>query len=246
MQLYTPIELDHIKQDLPYLIEITEWAKTFLARPHPDLGRPGAVCPFVPHALKLNSIRLAAIRAKNLESSQVEEIVLGYRNIFLEIEPQEREYAINKVLLLVFPDLHIDDTDKLIDGVQQKLKPLFVKTGLMLGEFHNRTESPGLHNPKFRPLRSPIPILAIRYLVESDLPFLVSTDNLGLRVRYLEAYLQHFDRGGNNIYLSNARKVLALARTQLQQENSLLLSRDISHTYISDSSCPFASQKGLV
>ena len=241
MQLYTPIELDHIKQDLPYLIEITEWAKTFLARPHPDLGRPGAVCPFVPHALKLNSIRLAAIRAKNLESSQVEEIVLGCRNIFLEIEPQERESAINKVVLLVFPDIHIDDTDKLIDGVQQKLKPLFVKTGLMLGEFHNRTESPGLHNPHFRPLRSPIPILAIRYLVESDLPFLVSTDNLGLRIRYLEAYLQHFDQGGNNIYLSNARKVLALARTQLQQENSLLLSREISHTYTSDSSCPFAS-----
>ena len=214
MQLYTPIELDRIKQDLFYLIEITQWAKTFLARPHPDLGRPAAVCPFVPHALKLNSIRLAAIRAKNLESSQVEEIVLGYRNIFLEIEPQERESAINKVVLLVFPDLHIDDTDKLIDGVQQKLKPLFVKTGLMLGEFHNRTESPGLHNPNFRPLRSPIPILAIRYLVESDLPFLVSTHNLGLRVRYLEAYLQHFDQGGkDNIYLSNARQVLALART---------------------------------
>ena len=245
MQLYTPIELDHIKQDLPYLIEITEWAKNFLARPHPDLGRPGPVCPFVPHALKSNSIRLAAIRAKNLESSQVEEIVLGYRNIFLEIEPQERESAINKVVLLVFPDVHLDDTDKLIDGVQKKLKPLFVKTGLMLGEFHNRTESPGLHNPKFRPLRSPIPILAIRYLVESDLPFLVCTDNLGLRIGYLEAYLQHFDRGENNIYLSNARKVLALARTQLKQENSLL-SSDISHTYISHSSCPFASQEGLV
>lgn len=246
MKLYTPIEIDHIQQDLPCLIEIAEWVKKFLARPHPDLGRPGPVCPFVPQALKSNSIRLAAIRAKNLESSQVEEIVMGYLDTFQELEPREREAGLNKVILLVFPDVHIDDTDKLIDGVQQKLKPLFVEQGLMLGEFHNRTESPGLHNPNFRPLRSPIPLLAIRFMVESDLPFLVNTDNLGLRIRYLEAYLQRFAQSRDNIYLSNARQVLMLARTQLEQENSLSLSRDISHTYISDSSCPFASQLGLV
>ncbi len=246
MKLYTPIEIDHIQQDLPCLIEIAEWVKKFLAKPHPDLGRPGPVCPFVPQALKSNSIRLTAIRAKNLESSQVEEIVLGYLDTFQELEPRAREAGLNKVILLVFPDVHIDDTDKLIDGVQQKLKPLFVEQGLMLGEFHNRTDSPGLHNPNFRPLRSPIPLLAIRFMVESDLPFLVNTDNLGLRIRYLEAYLQRFEQGGNNIYLSNARQVLMLARTQFEQENSLSLSRDISHTYISHSSCPFASQLGLV
>ncbi|MBR8840737.1 MAG: hypothetical protein DSM106950_43910, partial [Stigonema ocellatum SAG 48.90 = DSM 106950] len=149
MQLYTPIELKQLQQDLPYLIEISEWVQSFLAQPHPDLGRPGSVCPFVPHALKSNSILLAAIRAKNLQPQQVEEIVLGYRDIFLEIEPQATEAALYKAILLVFTDILLEDTNKLIDGVQQKLKPLFVESGLMLGEFHNLTESPGLHNPNF-------------------------------------------------------------------------------------------------
>ena len=242
MQLYTPIELEQTQQDLPYLMEIADWVKSFWARPHPDLGRPGAVCPFLPQALKSNSIRLAAIRAKHLEPSQVEEIVLRYRNIFLEIEPQEREAALNKAILLVFPDIHIDDPSRLIDGVQEKLKPLFVEQGLMVGEFHNLTESPGLHKPNFRPIRSPIPILAIRFMVESDIPFLVGTDDIGLRIRYLEAYLQRFDKGGkDNISLSNARRVLALARTQLDQESLLPLSREISYTYILDSSVPVGS-----
>ncbi|MHC5831414.1 MAG: DUF6875 domain-containing protein, partial [Nostoc sp.] len=85
MQLYTTLEIEQLQQheDLPYLIETIEWVKNFLGRPHPNLGRPGAVCPFVPYSLKSNSIRLAVIRAKDLYPEQVEEIVGGYRDIFL-------------------------------------------------------------------------------------------------------------------------------------------------------------------
>ena len=121
----------------------------------------------------------------------------------------------------------------------------------MLGEFHNRTESPGLHNPNFRPLRSPIPLLAIRYMVEVDLPFLVMADDLGLRIRYLKAYLQLFDKGGkDSINLTNARRALTLAQAQLQQENILTSTPDTSQE-ISDislpvrpvGSCPFAHHR---
>ena len=83
MQLYTPTEINQTQQDLPYLIEIIEWVKSFLARPHPHLGRSGPVCPFVPQAIKSNSIQFAVVRAKNMEPQQVEEIVLRYRDIFL-------------------------------------------------------------------------------------------------------------------------------------------------------------------
>jgi hypothetical protein len=251
MQLYTYSEIEKLQQDLAALTEINEWVKQFLARPHRDLGRSGPVCPFVPQALKSDSIRSTVIRAENLEAQQIEEIVLSYRDTFLELEPRDRETGINKVILLVFPDVHLDDTDKLIDAVQQKLKPFFVESGLMLGEFHNRTESAGLHNPNFRPLRSPIPLLAIRYMVEIDLPFLVAADDLGLRIRYLKAYLQLFDKGGkDSINLTNARRALALAQAQLQQENILTSSPEISQK-ISDislsvrpvGSCPFAHHR---
>jgi len=220
MQLYTPSELDHLQQDLPYLIEIMEWVKSFVARHHPDLGRTGFVCPFVPYALKSNSIKLTVIRAKNLRQKQIEEIVLNYRDVFLDIvEAQQKELALYKVFLLLFADLPIEDTAKLIDGIQQKLKPFFVESGLMLGEFYKQNESPGLHNPNFRPLRSPIPMLVIRFMVESDLPFLDSENDPHLRIKYLEAYLRRFSQGRKDeTKLINAQQALALAKQQIGQE----------------------------
>ena len=91
MKLYTPIEIEQVQQDLPYLIEIMEWVKSFLSRHHPDLGRPGPVCPYVPHAFKSNSIEMAVIRTKNYESWQIEEIVGNYRDIFLETAKNQKE-----------------------------------------------------------------------------------------------------------------------------------------------------------
>ncbi|WP_375495418.1 DUF6875 domain-containing protein [uncultured Nostoc sp.] len=222
MRLYTTREIEQLQQheDLSSLISIMEWVKIFLGRPHPNLGRPGTVCPFVPHSLKSNSIRLAVIRTENLYPEQLEEVVGRYRDIFLEIDDQEQELAINKAFLLIFPDIHIEDASKLVDSIQQKLKPLFVESGLMIGEFHKRNESPGLHNPNFRPLRSPIPLLAIRFMVEADLPFLVSPADPHLRIRYLEAYLQRFGhKFTDETKFKNAHQALALAKEQLKQEN---------------------------
>ncbi|MDZ8050501.1 MAG: DUF6875 domain-containing protein [Aulosira sp. ZfuVER01] len=223
MELYTLSEIEQLQQDLPYLIETSQWLKTFLARPHPDLGRPGPVCPFAPKAIKLDYIRLRVIRSHNLVQQQVVDIVLPYLNTFLELEPREQEDSLNKAILLLFPDISHDDAPRLIDSVQKQLKPLFVESGLMLGEFHKRNQTPGLHNPNFRPLRSPIPMLAIRFMVESDLPFIQSADDLNVRIRYLEAYLKRFEKrfkDDNNF--ENAHQALALAKLQLKKESLVM------------------------
>jgi hypothetical protein len=247
MQLYTLSEIDKIQQDITYLMEVMEWVKSFLAKPHSDLGRSGSVCPFVPHSIKSNSIRMGVIRAKNLTTQQVEEIVINYRDIFLETEPQDRKAGINKAFLLIFPDIGIDTAATLIDGVQQKLKPCFVEKGLMIGEFHQRTETRGLYNQNFYPLRSPIPLLAIRFMVEADLPFLMNADNLHLRIKYLEAYLQHFQKEmKDEARLKTAAQALALARAELTKEN--LGNLDSDRLWKIDFSCPFIHgvNKGLL
>ncbi len=41
-------------------------------------------------------------------------------------------------------------------------------------------------NEEFRPLRSPIPLLVIRVMVQNDLPFLVESE------KHLDAYLSNF------------------------------------------------------
>lgn len=193
MQLYTSNEIENFQNDLPYLIQTSEWIRNFLAKSHPDLGRSGKVCPYIPHSLKSDAIQLAVIRTQTYIQQDIEAIVKGYRDIFLQTEPTSGNASVYKVILLLFPDINIEDNSNLIDDVQKKLKPFFVEAGLILGEFHMRNQSPGLHNPNFRPLRSPIPMLAIRFMVEADLPFLkISSDKPQIRIKYLEIYLQRF------------------------------------------------------
>ncbi|MEA5502710.1 hypothetical protein VB735_06230 [Halotia wernerae UHCC 0503] len=219
MQLYTVTEIEQTQQDLPYLLEIMDWVKSFLARHHRNLGRPGPVCPFVPHALKSNSMQMAVIRGSNLDFQQLEEIVRSYRDIFLKADTKDKELDIHRAFLLIFPDVHINENFQVIDNIQQKLKPLFVESGLMLGEFHRNNQSSGLHNPNFRPLHSPIPLLVIRYMVEFDLPFLHSPDDDPyLRIKYLEAYLQRFAHTSTDqTKLDTAYQALALANKQIQE-----------------------------
>lgn len=229
MQLYTSLEIEQLQQDIIYLNEISQWLKNFLARPHPELGRPGPVCPFVPKGLKLNYIRIKVIHSKNLEQPEIAQIVLPYLKILLDLEPRETEVALYKAILLIFPDITHDDAPRLIDSVQKELKPLFVESGLMLGEFHNRTEACGLHNPNFRPLRSPIPLLAIRFMVEYDLPFLQNADDLNLRIRYLEAYLHNMNIYSQRFHqkitdennLKQAYEILELTKTELAKKKLL-------------------------
>ncbi|GAA6620566.1 DUF6875 domain-containing protein [Scytonema sp. NUACC26] len=224
MPLYTPSEIDRFQEDLPYLIEIQQWIKNFLMKPHPSLGRSGPVCPYVPHAFKTNSIQLGVIRAQNLQIQEIEDLVLSYKDIFLQKEPRNQENEFTQTILLIFPDINLEDTSRLIDSVQQKLKEFFVDSGLMLGEFHRRNYSSGLHNSNFYPLQSPIPILAIRFMVESDLPFLINAEKLELRIKYLQAYLRHFDKGNQESKnIINARHALELAKEQLQNGNFLEL-----------------------
>jgi hypothetical protein len=223
MQLYTSSQIETFQRDLPYFIQISEWIKNFLAKPHTDLGRSGKVCPYIPSALKSDSIQLAVIRPQILLESEIEKIVKNYREIFIKTEPTAGEALIHKVFLLIFPDIKIENIPTLIDGVQKKLKLLFVEAGMMLGEFHMRNQSTGLHNPNFYPLRTPIPMLAIRFMVEPDLPFLnISSDEPQLRIKYLEAYLQHFaNQFKDEKNYQQAVQALDIAKQELEESQTL-------------------------
>jgi hypothetical protein len=175
---------------------IAEWIREFLARPHPELGRHGSVCPFVPVALGFDTIWMAEVPGTTPSFEHISSIITEYRNVFLETEPKSGPDAINKAFLVVFPSLARNgDGAAVVDKVQASLKRYFVDMGLMLGEFHSGNETPGLRNSDFRPLRSPIPMLAIRHMVESDLPFLTRKYySPQVRSSFLRSYL--FRLGG--------------------------------------------------
>ncbi|MEM7061543.1 MAG: DUF6875 domain-containing protein [Cyanobacteria bacterium P01_B01_bin.77] len=239
MHLITPSQLKESASSSP-LVKTTQWIEGFLAKPHADLGRSGLVCPFVPRSLKLETIQMVELSTQNVSQTEIESLVKECRELFLKQFPQQGKLAIYKALLLVFPDIQDEQCD-VIDRVQQTLKPFFVEKGLMLGEFHRFNQSPGLHNPDFRPLQSPVPMLAIRFMTEADLPFLSRvTDCPRVRVKYLESYLDQMTTIVASTKLTTAKHALAQARYEAQISDRIPESIQLTSESTSESisKCP--------
>jgi hypothetical protein len=210
---------NNLEPDHPLAVT-TAWIKSFLARPHPDLGRSGPVCPFVPGANGQDTIWLASVPEGRGDRQVIIDIVSRYRDLFLELEPRTGDSAMMKAMVIVFPNVPSDDAG-VIDEVQLALKPLFVEDGLMIGEFHERNDGGGLRNPDFHPLRSPIPSLAIRFMVESDLPFLhrpLYTPDL--RAGFIRSYIRRLGTTISRNSFDIALNALLAAQIQLTQEVS--------------------------
>ena len=119
----------------------------------------------------------------------------AFAPVFGTMEPSKGVAQQFKAAVFIFPDIPLDQTELCIDGVQRACKPFFVRRGLMLGEFHLRNNSPGLRNKNFFPLRTPIPCLAVRHMVPTDLAFLdVSKYEPVVRVSFLESFLSVFSK----------------------------------------------------
>lgn len=206
------------------------YIREFLAKPNPHLGRKGPTCPFVPTSLKFDSLYLTVVKnTQASNSTQIEQIVLQAKSQFQTLHPLTGQRAAYKAIILIFPDVTLNDAPLLIDGVQLKLKPLFVECGLMLGEFHLRNNNPGLHNNSFFPLRTVYPSLAIRNMVPSDIVFLNSKEySQNVRRSMIERYLLKFGdtgsgsgsgggKGTEGASASGDNKETALARSLIEE-----------------------------
>jgi hypothetical protein len=67
------------ESDLNALQAVADWIKTFVARPHKDLGRAGPVCPFVPVAWERKKRWLAPERIAGRNVLDVVQIINGYK-----------------------------------------------------------------------------------------------------------------------------------------------------------------------
>lgn len=230
MHWMTPSRLKEASHAPFSLVKTTQWLEDFVAKPNMDLGRAGVVCPFVNRALKLETIQMMEVSMLEMSQSELENLIRECREIFLKQFPQQGKLSMYKALLLIFPDI-ADDQCSLIDQVQKKLKPFFVEKKLMLGEFYPCNQSPGLHNPDFRPLQSPVPMLVIRSMTEADLPFLSRTsDAPEVRAKFLEAYLEQMVALGHRSRLNEAQRTLEMAYQAI--ENQKTVKKSISR-------CPF-------
>jgi hypothetical protein len=166
------------KSDLAALRTVADWMKTFVVRPHKDLGRAGAVCPFVPEALERKTLWLASEHIADHSVPAVVELMKGYKRRLLDAQPKDGDGATFKVIVVVFTDTSADRAQGVFDDVLQHLAvPSYVEDGILFGPFYEGNEGTAIYNSGFRPFQSPVPFLFVRQGVISDWKFFLDNDD---------------------------------------------------------------------
>lgn len=166
------------KSDLAALRTVADWIKTFVARPHGDLGREGSVCPFVPGALERKTLWLASEHIAGRSKTDVVQLMNGYKTQFLHAQPIDGDGANYKVIVVVFTDLPADRAQGVFGDVLQQLAvPSYVEDGILFGPFYEGNEGTAIYNSGFRPFQSPVPFLFVRHGVISDWKFFLDNDD---------------------------------------------------------------------
>ncbi len=192
---------------LPHFLLVLWWAENFLTKPNKALGRAGPVCPFAGPSLERELFWLTALRGAEPDHKTLEETVLGYRDWFRELKVNSADDAQYKTILILLPDVTSDKFVSIIDATQKKLKPDFLHDQLMIGQFHSLCDEPGVQNRAFRPLRSPVPMLVIRYMTSGDIVFMKDEDG-EYNPDFLKTYLKTFGKGLPNVLINDIHGLL--------------------------------------
>jgi hypothetical protein len=165
------------ESDLQALQAVAGWIKTFVIKPHKDLGRAGTVCPFVPGSLERKVLWLAAEQIAGRGEPDVVELVSGYKRLFLETRPTGGDDADYKVIVVVFTDLPADRAQGVFGDVLQHLAvPSYAGDGILFGPYYQGNEGTAIYNSRFRPFQSPVPFLFVRSGVISDWKFFLDNE----------------------------------------------------------------------
>jgi hypothetical protein len=164
--------------DVEALQAIADWIKTFVVRPHEDLGRAGTVCPFVPGSLERKVLWLAPEQIADRSGPDVVELVSGYKRLLLETQPTGGDDADYKVIVVVFTDLSADRAKGVFDDVLNHLAVTsYADDGILYGPYYEGNEATAIYNSRFRPFQSPLPFLFVRPGVISDWKFFLDDED---------------------------------------------------------------------
>jgi hypothetical protein len=161
------------QKDLDALHAVADWIKTFVVKPHKDLGRAGPVCPFVPGALERKILWLAPEQIADREVRDVIELMGAYKRLLLDAQPADAD----RVIVVVFTDLSADRAQGVFDNVLKHLAlPSYAENGILFGPFFKGNKGTALYNSSFQPFQSPVPFLFVRHGVISDWKFFLDNE----------------------------------------------------------------------
>jgi Domain of unknown function (DUF6875) len=165
------------QSDLETLHAVADWIKTYVVKPHKDLGRAGTVCPFVPVSLERKTLWLAPEQIADRDVPAVVELMSGYKRLLLDTRPTDGDDVIYNVIVVVFSDLLADRAQGVFDAaIQQLAVPSYVEDGILFGPYYEGNEATAIYNSSFRPFQSPVPFLFVRHGVTGDWKFFLDDE----------------------------------------------------------------------
>ncbi|MGA8165596.1 MAG: DUF6875 domain-containing protein [Waddliaceae bacterium] len=196
--------------DYPFYKTAMDWLEQFISKPHPDLGREGIVCPFVPISIRKDLVTFGVMRTQKNSQEEAVEKMLPLIRLFLDLEPSSGANKLLKSLIIFFPDVRSDEAYDFIDVGHSILKRSFVDHGLMIGEFHSLSRQLGYHNKNFYPMVSPMPAFVIRHMSAHDIKFLnIPEVSIEDRRHFLESYLKFMGDTLSADHLKKVREIVA-------------------------------------
>jgi heptaprenyl diphosphate synthase len=150
-----------------------EWVEQFVMKPHEQLGRDGAVCPFVQAAMKAETFLLENWTVE--PEATVDDLVASV-NLLADTFEARRWASRNRMLhtMVVVLDGLAPERFHLLDDVHALAKPGLVKRGLMFAQFYPECDERAVRNPALQVARAPVPMLAMRRMAQHDVLFLDS------------------------------------------------------------------------
>ncbi|MEU9670524.1 DUF6875 domain-containing protein [Streptomyces bobili] len=157
---------------LPELVRT--WIEDFVAAPHPQLGRPGAICPTLPFILARQqlywgSIDYAAVGSGATPPARALTVLFGQAlagaaRIIAESGDTYRT-AVVWVIESAPPHTH----RSVIEPAFQSIRSESIAAGIMIGCFHPYRRRRSRVQPDLVTMRSPVPMIAMRRLLRGDL-----------------------------------------------------------------------------
>jgi hypothetical protein len=181
---------------------IADWIKSFVVKPHKDLGRAGAVCPFVPGSLERKTLWLAPEQIADRDVPEVVELMNGYKRLLLDTRPNDGDDVIYNVIVVVFTDLSAERAQGVFDEVIKQLAvPSYMEDGILFGPYYEGNEGTAIYNSSFRPFQSPVPFLFVRHGVTADWKFFLDDDE------WLDLWARRYGESGAQALAEELRRL---------------------------------------
>jgi heptaprenyl diphosphate synthase len=172
---------------------VDAWLREYVSVAHPEVGRAGPVCPFMPRALKQQAVQIRV--RPDIDGSSESELIDELRAEIHDFAGSGRPHSNSGVVLesriIVMPRMDAVGWGRL-DAVYEYVKHDAVESGTMIGSFHPRCDDRAIRNSEFQVSIAPVAMLAIRHMAPHDVLFLNESGRWFKE--YESRFRSHFER----------------------------------------------------